>query len=96
MAFNKTTARKAGKKSKRGEAKTTRQARELFMEIMNGEIDHIQTALAQIREKNPEKYLDTMSKLMKYYMPSQVEAGVTDGEKHERIKINLGGQIVEI
>jgi len=66
--------------------KTTKQARELFISIMNDEIEHIKEALIKIRDESPAKYLDALSKLLQYTMPKQIDVK-TDGEKITDVKV---------
>ena len=49
-------------KPKGAENKTTKKARELFVEIMEGEVENIQAALTKVRTKNPAEYLNVLSK----------------------------------
>jgi hypothetical protein len=58
--------------------KTTKEARLLFMQIMDGEIDHIATALEAVRNESPAKYLDVMAKLFQYSMPKQLDVKTDD------------------
>jgi hypothetical protein len=66
--------------------KTTKEARELFISIMNGEIDNIQDALRKVRDDSPTKYLDALSKLFQYTMPKQVDVS-SGGEPITDIKV---------
>ena len=52
---------------------TTKQARELFISVMNGEVDNIKDALQKIRTKDPSRYIDALAKLFQYTMPKQVD-----------------------
>jgi hypothetical protein len=60
-------------KPKGAENKTTKAAKELFVQIMEGEVDHIKTSLDTIRKKNPALYLMTLSKFYPYFMPKKIE-----------------------
>jgi len=60
--------------------KTTKEARELFVSIMNGEIENVQEALSKVLNDSPSKYLDALAKLLQYTMPKQVDI-TTEGEK---------------
>jgi hypothetical protein len=53
--------------------KTTQHARELFVSIMEGQVDHINDSLEEIRKKDKAKYLDTLSKFFPYFIPKKVE-----------------------
>lgn len=60
-------------KPKGAENKTTKQARELFISIMEGEVDNIKDSLDKIRKKDPTAYLTTLSKFYPYFMPKKLE-----------------------
>lgn len=53
--------------------RTTKEAKELFISIMNGEVDNIKDALSKIRTKDPSRYIDALAKLFQYTMPKQVD-----------------------
>jgi hypothetical protein len=60
-------------KPKGAENKTTKAAKELFLSIMEGEVDNIKVSLDKIRQKDPAKYLEVLSKFYPYFMPKKVE-----------------------
>lgn len=60
-------------KQKGAEHKTTKAAKELFVSIMEGEVDHIKESLDKVRQKNPALYLMTLSKFYPYFMPKKLE-----------------------
>lgn len=60
-------------KPKGTENKTTRKAKELFINIMEGQVDHIEASLDKIRQKDPAKYLEVLSKFYPYFMPKKLE-----------------------
>lgn len=66
--------------------KTTKEARELFVSIMNGEIENIQEALSKIKAESPAKYVDALAKLFQYTMPKQVDI-TSEGGKITDIKV---------
>lgn len=53
--------------------KTTQAARELFLSIMEGEQQHIESCLEKVRKKDPAKYLEVLSKFYPYFIPKKVE-----------------------
>jgi len=57
--------------------KVTKEARDLFVKIMNGEVGHIEDALDALRSESSEKYLKALSSLFPYFMPKQQELSVT-------------------
>jgi len=53
--------------------KLTGQAKEIFNEVMDGEITNIKAALDEVRKKDVAKYLDVVAKLLPYFMPRKLE-----------------------
>lgn len=66
-------------KPKGAENKTTKAAKELFVSIMEGEVDNIKVALDKIREKDPAMYLQTLSKFYPYFIPKKMEIDTPEG-----------------
>jgi hypothetical protein len=71
---------KTGGKKKGTPNKVTKEAREIFKDIMEGEISNVKDALDKIRAKSPFNYILCFSKLAPYFMPKQLDVK-TDGEK---------------
>lgn len=59
--------------------KATRKAKELFLEIMDGEVDNIKNSLDELRKKDKGRYLEVLSKFFPYFIPKKVEID-TPGE----------------
>jgi hypothetical protein len=55
------------------ENKTTKEARELFISIMEGEVDKIKASLDTVRKQDAKEYLDVLSKFFPYFIPKKVE-----------------------
>lgn len=53
--------------------KTTQAARELFLSIMEGEVENIKASLDQVRDENPAKYLEVLSRFYPYFIPKKIE-----------------------
>lgn len=53
--------------------KTTQAAREIFLAIMEGQQDYIEECLEKVREKDPAKYLEVLSKFYPYFIPKKIE-----------------------
>ena len=66
--------------------RTTKEARELFVSIINGQTDYIFDALEKVREDSPSKYLDIMAKLYQYVMPRQVDL-TSEGESIKKVEV---------
>lgn len=66
-------------KQKGAEHKTTKAAKELFVSIMEGQQGHIEESLNKVREKDPARYLDLLSKFYPYFIPKKVELETPEG-----------------
>lgn len=87
------TSFKAGNnfgRPKGAQSKTTKEAKELFISIMQGEVSNIQDALTKVRKKDPARYLDTISRLFPYFMPKQLDI-TTEGQSFPAPQIILNG-----
>jgi hypothetical protein len=81
MAFEKGQKKIEGSgKTKGSENKVTKEAREVFKSIMEGEVDNVKEALDEIRAKSPFNYILCFSKLAPYFMPKQIDIK-SGGEK---------------
>tara|TARA_R110002153_G_scaffold33209_4_gene100190 strand:- start:618 stop:929 length:312 start_codon:yes stop_codon:yes gene_type:complete len=60
--------------------KVTEEAKVVFLQVMEGEMDKIQDSLQVLRENSDEKYLKALSSMMPYFMPKMVETEVTFNE----------------
>jgi hypothetical protein len=76
---------KYGGKVKGSQNKTTKAARELFVQTLEGQVPNIQEAFESVREKDPAKYLDLFAKYAKYFVP--VQMNIT-GEQPVVITVN--------
>ena len=77
-------------KPKGAENKTTKAARELFIQIMEGQQQHIEESLDKVRAKDPAKYLEVLSKFYPYFIPKKLEIDAPDG-----IEIKLTREVVK-
>jgi len=53
-----------------------KKAKELFISIMEGQVDHIEDALATLKKKDNARYLEVLSKFFPYFIPKKVEIDV--------------------
>lgn len=53
--------------------RVTKASKELFLQIMDGEVENIKASLDRIRVKDPAMYLQTLSKFYPYFMPRKLE-----------------------
>lgn len=81
MKFKKGHKKTGGKKAGTPN-KITKDAKELFVKIMEGQVSNIEGALDDLLNTNSEKYLTCLSKLMPYFMPKQIDLK-SDGAKLE-------------
>ena len=65
----------------------TKEAKELFTQILSNESEHIATAFIELRKESPFKYLQTILKLSSLIIPKPTEATVKFYE-HEPFKIS--------
>jgi len=77
MPFKKGQSGNPKGRPKGAQDKVSREARSLFVSIMNGEVKHIEDALDALRNESSEKYLKALGGLMPYFMPKQAELSVT-------------------
>tara|TARA_R100000655_G_scaffold52715_2_gene90568 strand:+ start:8020 stop:8331 length:312 start_codon:yes stop_codon:yes gene_type:complete len=56
--------------------KITKEGRELFIKIMDGQVEHIEEELALLREQSGEKYLKALASLFPYFLPKMVETQI--------------------
>ncbi len=61
-------------------SKPTKDAKALFVHIMEGQVPEIERALKDIRDKSAYNYIVCITKLMPYFMPKQIDLK-SDGEK---------------
>lgn len=56
--------------------KTTKAAREIFVDIMEGQVNNIEESLAIIRKQDHGKYLEVLSKFFPYFIPKKVDLNI--------------------
>lgn len=66
---------------KGSETHVKKEARALFMQIMEGQISHVEDALEDVYYKDKAKYIECLSKLMPYFLPKNHQM---------QIKLNVG------
>ena len=83
--------KKTGGRSSGVPNRTTKEAHELFMFIMNRQVENIEDALIKINREDSEKYINALSKLLQYYIPRKTD--ITSGD--EKIQIKLPDIIIK-
>ena len=53
--------------------KITQTSREIFLETLEGQAEHIAEAFEQIRKDNPRAYLEVFAKYAQYFVPKKTE-----------------------
>jgi hypothetical protein len=56
--------------------KLTKEAREIFIETLEGQVPNIDKAFADVLAKNPAKYLELFAKYAQYFVPRKTEADI--------------------
>lgn len=74
MSSKSTQFQKGNKgKPKGADNQTTKAAKELFLDIMEGEVDNIKDALESLRKKDKGKYLEVLAKFFPYFIPKKLD-----------------------
>ncbi len=90
MGFNKETAAEAGKISKRGSDKQIEAIRGKFNEILEDNINNVNSWLQQVAEHDPAKALDLLLKMSNMVVPKLRPVEVEqDGEKFEGFNVHI-------
>ncbi len=76
MAFTKGNKHGQGR-PKGSNNKVTAAAREMFLEVMEGEIEHVQEQLDCLRRESSRDYLKALAAFLPYFLPKQAETEVT-------------------
>lgn len=61
---------------KGSENKLTKEARELFIETLEGQVPNIEDAFKKVYKDNPAKFLELFAKYAQYFVPRKTEAEV--------------------
>ena len=80
MPFKKGQSGNLNGRPKGSPNKVSEASKGLFLDVMEGELGHIEESLGLLREDNPEKYLKALASLFPYFMPKQIESEITISE----------------
>ena len=75
---------------------TTRQVKEAFGKLLEGNLDNMTAWLANIAAENPEKAFDLMIRLSERFVPRLAQTQITDGEGGDifkNVSFNFGAPI---
>jgi hypothetical protein len=73
MAFKKGESGNPKGREKGAENKITKEARDIFLETLEGQASHIAAAFEEVRRDNPRAYLDLFAKYAQYFVPKKTE-----------------------
>lgn len=76
MPFKKGQSGNPKGKPKGAKGIVTAQAREMFIGIMEGELDHVQEHLEALRRESSRDYLKCLAAFLPYFIPKQAETEV--------------------
>ena len=79
-------------KPTRGKAKTTAMSRNALAWALEGHSTKIKMALEQLFEKDPEAYINAVTKLMNYTVPKLSSSEITDNTT-KRIKVDFNEDV---
>lgn len=77
MPFKKGESGNPAGRPKGAQGKVTQEVREMFMNVMEGQLTHVENELDLLREESAEKYLKALSSLLPYFLPKQTENEIT-------------------
>mgnify|MGYP003626142968 FL=1 len=64
---------KTGGRKKGSGNKLDKEARQVFLETLEGQAEHIAEAFEKIRKDNPRAYLEIFAKYAQYFVPKKTE-----------------------
>ena len=75
-------------KPKGAEHKTSKEARELFVKTLEGQVENIEEAFDMVRASSPGRYLELFAKYAQYFMPKQLDI-TSGGQKITKIEVEI-------
>ncbi|PWL29423.1 MAG: hypothetical protein DCO96_06575 [Fluviicola sp. XM-24bin1] len=76
MPFKKGESGNIKGRPKGAKDKNTREARELFLKTLEGQVDKLAESFDKVRERSPEKYLDLFARYAQFFMPKKTESDI--------------------
>lgn len=76
MPFQKGKSGNPKGKPKGADNKLTKEARELFIETLEGQVPNIEDAFKKVYNDNPAKFLELFAKYAQYFVPRKTESEV--------------------
>lgn len=68
--------------------RTTQEARELLEQILFGQIDNIQEALAKLKKDSDPRYIDAVTKLFQFVLPKKTDL-TSEGKAINPIHVSI-------
>ena len=81
--------KKYGGKKKGSQHKVTKEAREVFGKMMEGELTNVKKALAKVYEEDEARYLSILSRYFPYFLPKQTEVDISIDTEELPFNINI-------
>ena len=69
---------KVGGRKKGVTNRTTKEAREFFTKVVQGQFDNIEGAMQELYEKDKARYIDALTKLVQYVLPKKTDITTDD------------------
>ena len=66
--------------------KTTTEMKKILQQVIGKQLDNIEEALEEIREDDPARYMDILSKFIQYVMPRQTQSDITNSDGSMSVK----------
>ena len=76
MPFKKGESGNKNGRPKGAQDKLTKEAREIFIETLEGQVPNIEDAFKQVLKESPSKYLELFAKYAQYFVPKKTESEV--------------------
>ena len=76
MPFKKGESGNKNGRPKGAQDKLTKEAREIFIETLEGQVPNIEDAFAKVLKESPGKYLELFAKYAQYFVPKKTETEV--------------------
>ena len=83
-------------KPKGAVSQTTKESRELFVKTLDGQLEHIESAFAELRNESAEKYLNTFSRYCKFFIPIMKEQTATTDTYLNMVNLGEGQKAFSI
>jgi len=73
MPFKKGESGNKNGRPKGAQDKLTKEAREIFIETLEGQVPNIEDAFKKVLKESPSKYLELFAKYAQYFVPKKTE-----------------------